>query len=242
MLAGALRRARDLSADIGWRSALRVAPRWLVCRRYLGLVADLRVLALESPAQPEIRVTCLDAADALALSALDPAMTFEEVVRRLREGQQCTLGWWAGELAHYRWDATGPAYLPYLDRVLRPGPGEQIVVGIYTAPAYRGRGVAGATMVDASRRAIASGISRLVWLAAWWNARSLALADQFASRVVGQVGYWALGRHRRYFTEGQVWFDAEGCVRVGTAQIPASPDPTGRSREGRDARLAPTRR
>jgi hypothetical protein len=43
------RRARDVSADIGWRRALRITPRRLVCRRCLGIVADLRDLALDRP-------------------------------------------------------------------------------------------------------------------------------------------------------------------------------------------------
>ena len=226
-MAGALRRAREVSWDIGWRGVLRVAPRWLVCRRYLALVADLGALALKRAEHPKIRVTVLDASDVSALSALDPEMTRNEVTRRLDEGQQCTLGWWEGELAHYRWDATGSVYLPYLGRVLRPGRGDQIVVGIYTAAAFRGRGLAGAVMIDASRRALAGGISRLVWLAAWWNARSLALADQFGSRVVGTVGYWALGRHRWYFADGQVRLGAGSvCIdamrKVGDARLAAT--------------------
>ena len=204
--------------DIGWREVLRIAPQWLVCRRYLGLVAHLRDLALERPQLREIRVTSLDAADVPAVSALDRAMTREEVTRRLEEGQQCTLGWWGRDLAHLRWDSTSPVYLPYLGRVLRPGRGDQAVVGIFTAPAFRGRGIAGAVMMDASRRARAVGVSRLVWLAAWWNTRSLALAEQFASRVEGAVGYWALGPCRRYFASGHIRLEADGSVRIDAAE------------------------
>ena len=228
VMAGALSRARDISADIGWRGVLRIAPRWVVCRRYLCLVADLGELALESPGHPMIRVTVLDPSDASLLGTVDPRMTCDEVTRRLDEGQQCSVGWWGDELAHYRWDAIRPVYVPYLGRVLRPSDGDQIVVGIYTAAAFRGRGLAGAVMMDASRRARAGGISRLAWLAAWWNARSLALADQFRSQVVGTVGYWALGRYRRYFAGGQVHFDANNsvCIDAAAPGIRAGADPS----------------
>src|SRR5262249_43934548 len=118
-----LHRVQDVSADVGWCQALRIAPEWLVCRRYLGLGAGLKKLALERPPWPGLRVTTLGPADVPALSAVARRMPREDVARRLAEGQQCTLGWWGRELAHARWDSTAPVYLPYLGRVLRSGPG-----------------------------------------------------------------------------------------------------------------------
>ncbi|HWC04506.1 MAG TPA: GNAT family N-acetyltransferase [Methylomirabilota bacterium] len=214
MALATLRRARDVSADIGWQGVLRIGPRWLVCRRYLAIVAELRDLAPERARPREIRVTALDDAAVPAVSALDSAMTADEVARRLREGQRCTLGWWGCELAHYRWDCTGAVHLPYLGRALKPGQDDQVVVGIYTGPAFRGRGIAGAVMMDVIRRARGVGVGRLVWLAAWWNTRSLALTEQVASRVVGTVGYWVVGPCRRYFAAGEVRIGADGAVRI----------------------------
>ncbi len=159
-------------------------------------------------------MTPLEPADLPAISALDPTMNQEEATRRLEEGQQCTLGWWGHELAHIRWDSTGPVRLPYLGRVLRPGSGDQVVVGIFTAPAFRGRGVAGAVMMDSARRARAVGVRRWVWLAAWWNRRSLALSDQMTARVQGTVGYWALGAWRRYFASGRIRLGPDGSFRI----------------------------
>ena len=213
MAQSTLRRVRDLSADIGWREFLKIAPQWLVCRRYLALAADLEGLVLDRPSRPELRVTGLEPADVAALCALEPVMTREEVARRLAAGQRCTLGWWGRELAHVRWDSPAPVHLPFLERVLQPGPGDEIVVGIYTAPAFRGHGIAGAVMVDTARRARDAGARRWVWLAAWWNRRSLALADQFASRVEGTVGYWKLGPWRRYFASGRIRLGPDGTIR-----------------------------
>jgi hypothetical protein len=70
-------------------------------------------------------------------------------------------------------------------------------------------------MREGMLRAREGGVGRLVWLAAWWNARSLGLADQVASRVVGTVGYWAVGRLRRYGVTGDVRIDGDGAVIIG---------------------------
>jgi GNAT superfamily N-acetyltransferase len=214
MARSAFRRLRDVSADVGWRELLRIGPQWLVCRRYLGFTADLRALGPGPPSPPELRITDLEPDDAPALRTLDDAMTRQEVMRRLDESQRCTLGWWNGQLAHARWDAAGPVRLPYLGRVLRPGRGDQIVVGVYTAPAFRGRGIADAVMRETARRARAAGVSRWMWLVAWWNAPSLVLAHRFPSRAQGTIGYWRLGPCRSYFASGGIRLEPDGAFRI----------------------------
>jgi hypothetical protein len=72
MASSTLRRVRDVSADIGWREFLRIAPQWLVCRRYLALAADLEVLILDEPSRPELRGIGLESADVTALCAPSP--------------------------------------------------------------------------------------------------------------------------------------------------------------------------
>jgi hypothetical protein len=67
-------------------------------------------------------------------------------------------------------------------------------------------------MVDTARGARDAGVRRWVWLAAWWNRRSLALADQFASRLEGTVGYWKLGPWRRYFASGRIRLGPDGTI------------------------------
>jgi hypothetical protein len=62
MASSTLRRVRDVSADIGWREFLRIAPQWLVCRRYLALAADLEALILGEPSRLELRGTGLESA------------------------------------------------------------------------------------------------------------------------------------------------------------------------------------
>jgi GNAT superfamily N-acetyltransferase len=230
-----LRRVSEVSADLGWRRALSLAPRWLVRRRYLALECGLDFPNPGSVRPDELRVTPLGDADWPALGRLDPAMTRDEVRRRHEEGQECLLGWWGEELAHYRWESTKPVYLPYLGRVLRPLPGDQIVGGIYTSPRYRGHGIASVVMREGIVRARARGVGRLVWLAAWWNTRSLGLAEQMASRVVGTVEHWTLGGLRRYVVTGGVRIEPDGAVVVTSY----SPETSRRSRWHADRSLHP---
>jgi RimJ/RimL family protein N-acetyltransferase len=193
-----------------------------VRRRYLALEAWLAAAHVEE--QPaELRATPLGDADWPALAALDPTMTRAEVARRRGEGQACVLGWWRDELVHHRWTSTQPAYLPYLGRVLRPLPGEQIVVGVYTAPRFRSHHIASLVMHADMRRAWTSGLRRLVWLAAWWNAPSLKLAEQVDSRVVGTAEYWAVGRFRRYRVTGGVRIERDGAVVIGRSAADTPP-------------------
>ena len=62
MALSTLHRIKDVSADVGWGEILRIAPQWLVCRRYLALAADLEVLILDEPSRPELRGTGLESA------------------------------------------------------------------------------------------------------------------------------------------------------------------------------------
>ena len=210
-----VRRLREVTAELGWRRALAVAPRWLVSRRYLVFVSDLRAPQPDSVPPAELRVTLLRDPDPGTMPALDAAMAPREAERRLGEGQWCLLGWWGADLAHCRWESSRPTYLPYLAQVLRPLPGDLLVASIWTAPRYRGRGVASAVMMVGVERARAAGYSRLVWLTAWWNAPSLRLVPKVTGpRLVGTVGCRGLGRARRWFVTGDARLDRDGSVVV----------------------------
>jgi GNAT superfamily N-acetyltransferase len=204
----------DVAAGLGWRRAIALGPRWLVERRYLVLTSDIPNCPPPPAPPPGVRVTLASEADLPVIATLQAGLAPAAAARRLREGQECLLGWWNDELVHCRWDSTRPVYLPYLGRVLRPFPGDLITVDLYTSPRARGHGVASAAMGVALARARAASAVRGVWLAASWNRGSLGLAAQVAGRVVGTVGYRGIWRARRYFATGQVRFDADGSLHV----------------------------
>ena len=156
-----------------------------------------------------------------------------EVRRRLDEGQECWAAWIDGELAHWRWEATRPAFLPYLGRTLRPEAGDLCVVDVYTVPRYRDRGLHTAGTFLALERARARGLARLVGLVAWWNTPARRVMEGKTGRtVVGSVGYWTVGLGRRYFARG------ESGSRVTRSSSPSTPcarfAPEPRSRPDRE--------
>jgi hypothetical protein len=157
----------------------------------------------------------LSPAEAASVTALNPALTADEVRRRWDEGQQCVGGWLHGSLVHCWWESTRPVYLPYLGRVFKPAPGDVCVVEIFTAPAVRARGIASAAAVRALHRARGQGLTRSIGFIACWNAPSLRIGQVTTGRTVeGTVGYLRLGPWRRHFATGAVRFTGDGEVEV----------------------------
>jgi GNAT superfamily N-acetyltransferase len=195
---------RDAHALLGTR-LLWVAPGWIVRPRYLVLVRDLTRPRPAVARPPGLRWSVLTDAEVPAILAADPRATAADVARRRREGQACHLCWVGGTLAHYRWEATGESYLPFLDRVVRPAPGDVFGAGLFTRPELRGRGLHALTTAVALERLREQGYRRAIAFVAWWHRPSLRVElDHAGGRVAGAVGFWNLGRGRRYFTEGAV--------------------------------------
>ena len=66
-------------------------------------------------------------------------------------------------------------------------------------------------------RARACGLTRLVGLVAWWNTPARHVMEGKTGRkVVGSIGYWAMGPGRRYFARGGVRLEGEEIV-IATA-------------------------
>ena len=56
-----------------------------------------------------------------------------------------------------------------------------------------------------------TGLRRSITDVAWWNAPSLKVERDKAGRdVVGALGYWRLGRLRRYHATGRVRLETRG--------------------------------
>jgi hypothetical protein len=188
-----------------------VGPWWIVRPRYLVLVRDLAAPLPEPDRRPDLRWTPLVEDDVTRLAAMDPRLSLAEIRRRLAEGQECHLCWVGESIAHYRWEATLPAYLPYLDLTVRPLPGDVCGTGLFTHPIFRRSGIHAATSLWALHRLRARGLRRAIVLVAWWNAPSLRVERERAGRTVaGAVGNWNLGGRPRSFAEGAVRWDEPG--------------------------------
>ena len=208
-------RLLDVNRTLGLRRLLWVAPQWLLRQEYLVLVKDLHSPLPEVPAGESLRWTSFTEAQIDQVLAINPALSGAEVRRRLKEGQDCLLGWIGESLVHYRWDATASPYLPYLGKTLRYLQGDIFATDIFTHPAFRGQGIQTISSIMALHRARDSGLSRFITMPAWWNAPSLRVNLQKTGRsVAGTVGYWNAGLWRYYFTTGDVYLDDSANIRI----------------------------
>ena len=209
-----LSRLLDAYRTLGPRTLL-VGPRWLIRPEYLVIVRDLGRGTPTFAPDEAARWSWLREADIPGVLAINPALTVAGIRRMWAEGQECLTCWIDGGPVFYRWDTTGPAYLPYLGRTFLPRPGDLLISQVFTHPAYRGRGLLSASSAIAVPRARQRGATRVVALVAWWNGPPLHVArDKYGHTVAGTVGYWNIGRWRRHFTTGGGRLDGRTGIRV----------------------------
>jgi len=213
-VASRLRRLLDALTTLEARRLGPALCRWLVVREFAVFARDLHVDSPDEAADPSLQWSDLSASTIPLLTEIDPAFGEAEIDRLQREGQYCRLCWLEGNLVHYRWDTTRPAYLSYLDRWYRPLPGDVLTSWLYTAPHYRGRGIQRASHADIREQALARGCRWSLGIVAVWNVPSLRTNEHTGRRRVGTIGYVAIGHWRRHFATGAVRLDNEGCVVV----------------------------
>jgi GNAT superfamily N-acetyltransferase len=208
-------RVLDAERTIGLVKLASTAPRWLIRREFLVTVKDLTGPLPPIGPSPGVAWRRLTSADIPQLVASSLTLTAGEVWRRLREGQECWVGWMDDIPAHWRWEACTETYFPYLRRAVRPLDGDLWIVDVYTHPARRRRGLYKAATVTAMHRARARGHQRLIGLIAAWNIPVRRIAEEELQRsVAGTVGYWTVGRSRPALVTGRVRLDERGRVFV----------------------------
>lgn len=211
-----IHRLLDAHRTLGFRRMLWVAPLWLVRRKFLVLVRDLRLPLPEVPPHEPMEWTPLTGAEIPRVLALNPVMSEPEIRRLWREGQECILCWIGKSLAHYRWDTHKATHLPYLGKTLRLIEGEDTMdSGSFTHPVFRGRGIYTVSTIMALHRDMNSGLTRSITIVAWWNIPSLrAHLSKAGYTVAGAVGYWNMGLWRCYFATGDVCLDKGASIYV----------------------------
>jgi len=174
-------------------------------------VRDLTAPIREPPGRADLSCTRLTEREIPTLLAMDRLLTRDEIQRRVQAGEACYLYWLGENLAHYRWEATQPVFLPYLGLTVRPLAGDVFCSGAFTAPRHRRCGVQSAACLMAIARQRETGLRRSITDVAWWNAPSLRVERDKASRsAVGSLGYWRLGRLRHYQASGRVRLEPRG--------------------------------
>lgn len=93
-------RVLDAERTIGLVKLASTAPRWLIRREFLVTVKDLTGPLPPIGPSPGVAWRRLTSADVPQLVASSPTLTAGEVWRRLREGQECWVGWMDDIPAH----------------------------------------------------------------------------------------------------------------------------------------------
>ena len=207
-----LREARRLA---GWWKLPWSIVSWRVCRRYRVLIRDLDdpLPVLTPPAG--IRWSLLGAGDGERILALYPRMTSQDLARRWGQGHTAEGGWVGQDLVHFRWSALGDHYpLPYLKAVLALSGREIAFSFIFTDPAYRGRGIAAASIGRGLAHARGLGCTRAITLVSPFNRASLSAFAKAGFRAVGTAGYWRTGVRTIPFARGAVTLSAGTVYRL----------------------------
>jgi len=201
----ALVRLIDAYRALGFARILWVAPLWLIQREFLVLIRDPRVPLPGVHLVDHLQWTSLNDAGIPYLCAINPTLSIAEIRRRRTEGCECLLGWVDGSLAHYRWYTTATTFLPYLGKTFSLVEGDMFTLEVYTHPTFRGHGIASVSSEIIVTQARHRGLRRCITMVAWWNTPGLRVNKrQEGWTVVGRVGYWDIGIHRRYYATGDI--------------------------------------
>lgn len=128
-----------------------------------------------------------------------PGTTRRDIAGRLRSGEMCFVARHQGRIVAAVWVAAQPVWVPYLDCRLQVGAGEAHIYDKYTAPAYRGYGIANAVRTFHLRHLQRAGFRRATGAVLPENVSSLRDDFRGGFRVYGIVGRVKVGRWQRVF-------------------------------------------
>lgn len=192
-IARILRRLREAQSANGAFHGLLLAPIWLIRRRYLVFEMNLSRHPegdSESFSHPWEQLTGASLAE---IRHANPHEDTDSSMARENEGQIC-FAWKAeGKVIHYRWYATRPTRLAFLELTWSPEDGDYTVLGAFTHPEFRGLGIHTALVQQGLVRARALGLRRIVSFIAEWNTPSIRAVRGAGLRQSGTVTLWKLG-------------------------------------------------
>ena len=158
--------------------------------------------ALEDPRVapvPDLPVTIdllreLDVPDYLRLR---PGADVAEILGRLQRGLRCFIARYEGRIVHAGWVTTSHARVDYLDVEMPLAPGDAYQFESFTAPAFRGRGIAAARVSAMADHLARDGQRRLIACVLPENTAALRVLEKAGYRAVGRIGALRCGPWRR---------------------------------------------
>jgi SAM-dependent methyltransferase/RimJ/RimL family protein N-acetyltransferase len=119
-----------------------------------------------------------------------------EVRFRMASGARCFVARHQGRIVHAGWAAADKAWIDYLGCGMPLAEGDIYQFDSYTAPGFRGRGIARARVAAMARYLHREGYRRLVACVLPENANAVGPLEPLGYRAVGRIGVIRLGRWR----------------------------------------------
>lgn len=189
-------------AGAAWRLAERIATTFY--RRTIVLAQTIRQATGEGMPPPGLEIQDLGAHEVASYLQLRPDQTESEVRARLARGHRCRTLRRGARIVHAGWLARGVADVPYLEGCLVLAPEDLYSYDSFTAPDWRGRGLAPARHLDLLRGGADPGARRLLTVVAIENRSGLRVFAKLGYRTLGGYTVARLGPWRRW------WVDSPG--------------------------------
>lgn len=128
-----------------------------------------------------------------------PGTTRRDIAGRLRSGEMCFVARHQGRIVAAAWAAVQPVWVPFLGCQIDMAPGDAHIYDKFTAPAYRGRGIANGVRSFHLRHLQRAGFRRATGTVLPENVSSLRDDFRGGFRVYGMLGRVKVGRWQRVF-------------------------------------------
>jgi GNAT superfamily N-acetyltransferase len=189
--------ARQDGLKVLWFQALgeTVYRRLAIYQRRLDETLEIR------RAKIPLRVGRLTESDLVEYERLRPDVGGAEALTRLRGGQICWVAWIGEQIVGEIWANPGSGWIEYLECELPLAPGQVYVHQNFTSKDFRHQGISGVLLTTARRDLRENGYRETIGVIRPDKAKE----QMPATHETGRIGYWRIGRWRRYFLR---WFEA----------------------------------
>jgi SAM-dependent methyltransferase/ribosomal protein S18 acetylase RimI-like enzyme len=123
----------------------------------------------------------------------------DRVVARIREGQECWIARYQGQIVHACWLARHRAWVDYLSCGIELAPGSAYSYEAFTDPEFRGLAISPSRLAAMMQTLAAQGYQRIVAGLMPENLPAFGSVRKVGYRPIGVMGYYRLGPWRRHF-------------------------------------------
>lgn len=170
-----------------------------ICYRRLAIIE--KMFDGEAPSGPPVEweLSKLSISELPAHRAYHPDAYLDDLRRRIEQGDCCFVIRRDGRIIHSCWIVKGTAWIDYLDCKVLIAPDLGYAYEAFTAPEFRGRGVAAARARLMEPDLAAEGFRGIVAALHTDNPEALRFNLNAGYRVIGTIGFFRLGPWKRHF-------------------------------------------